>query len=429
MATQDKLNRILQTKEEIKQSIINKGVDVADDDTFATYPAKIDEIEVMTLEDSLRELIEQEDGCFCDNLFNKRKLTQKMLDAILSICKDKPIKSAYYFIPEEVIIDENLTIKAGDMFVINSTNINDSQFNKTFSGLNVTNKEVTIKIDENSPLTIKTINLFYNNTNIEKVNLINFSKSNSLYGICNGCTSLIEITGLDCTNATTLETAFRNCSKLVSLELKNTTKCITFNSTFYGCSELTEIIGLDFSNTQNLNSTFYGCKKLKRFDFTTLTNKCTNITNLFSLCAATEEIINLNITKVTNTTLIFNAVNAINLKKLTFQPDEGNTRTVNMKISFSSHPVLVNGSEESHTNLVEMLNSLPTTTASTSVISLPEPAFETLTEEEIAIANGKGWEVVNSSVASVSLLLDDEDYAEMEMMEMDEAQEGDDVLV
>ena len=35
MATADKLNKLLQTKQDIKQAIINKGVAVADTDTFA----------------------------------------------------------------------------------------------------------------------------------------------------------------------------------------------------------------------------------------------------------------------------------------------------------------------------------------------------------------------------------------------------------
>jgi hypothetical protein len=40
----DKLGRVLQTKEEIKQAIINKGVEVSDTDTFASYSEKIAEI-------------------------------------------------------------------------------------------------------------------------------------------------------------------------------------------------------------------------------------------------------------------------------------------------------------------------------------------------------------------------------------------------
>ena len=45
MSTADKLNKLLETKQAIKQAIINKGVEVADDTKFADYPAKIDSIE------------------------------------------------------------------------------------------------------------------------------------------------------------------------------------------------------------------------------------------------------------------------------------------------------------------------------------------------------------------------------------------------
>lgn len=44
MATADKLNKLLETKQAIKQAIIDKGVAVADTDTFASYATKIREI-------------------------------------------------------------------------------------------------------------------------------------------------------------------------------------------------------------------------------------------------------------------------------------------------------------------------------------------------------------------------------------------------
>ena len=46
MATSDKLNKLLETKAAIKQAIRDKGVYIGDYDTFASYPAKIDSIEV-----------------------------------------------------------------------------------------------------------------------------------------------------------------------------------------------------------------------------------------------------------------------------------------------------------------------------------------------------------------------------------------------
>ena len=45
MSTADKLNKLLETKQAIKQAIIDKGVDVSDNTVFAEYPAKINAIE------------------------------------------------------------------------------------------------------------------------------------------------------------------------------------------------------------------------------------------------------------------------------------------------------------------------------------------------------------------------------------------------
>lgn len=44
MSTADKLNKLLETKQAIKQAIIDKGVEVADDIKFADYPSKISSI-------------------------------------------------------------------------------------------------------------------------------------------------------------------------------------------------------------------------------------------------------------------------------------------------------------------------------------------------------------------------------------------------
>lgn len=43
--TADKLNKLLETKAAIKQAIIDKGVDISDEDTFASYPEKISSIQ------------------------------------------------------------------------------------------------------------------------------------------------------------------------------------------------------------------------------------------------------------------------------------------------------------------------------------------------------------------------------------------------
>ena len=45
MSTADKLNKLLETKQAIKQAIIDKGVGVSNDTVFAEYPAKINAIE------------------------------------------------------------------------------------------------------------------------------------------------------------------------------------------------------------------------------------------------------------------------------------------------------------------------------------------------------------------------------------------------
>lgn len=53
MATADKLRKLLETKNKLKQALINKGVDVADTDSFDSYVNKIESVSGSTFPDML----------------------------------------------------------------------------------------------------------------------------------------------------------------------------------------------------------------------------------------------------------------------------------------------------------------------------------------------------------------------------------------
>ncbi len=50
MSIIDKLQRLKNTKNAIKQALINKGVEVSDDDSFESYADKIDSLKVSDID-------------------------------------------------------------------------------------------------------------------------------------------------------------------------------------------------------------------------------------------------------------------------------------------------------------------------------------------------------------------------------------------
>jgi len=73
--------------------------------------------------------------------------------------------------------------------------------------------------------------------------------------ICSKCESLTAVSGLDCTNATTLKYAFNGCAALEAVDLVSTAKVENLSYAFYG-SALKTITGLDSSSVTHLDGAF-----------------------------------------------------------------------------------------------------------------------------------------------------------------------------
>lgn len=86
-----------------------------------------------------------------------------------------------------------------------------------------------------------------------------------------GCSDLTNVTGLDCTNVTTLKYAFTNSTALESVNLVSTENVTDLSYAFYN-SGLTEISGLNTSKVTNLDGAFAKSKVIS------LTLDCPNVT-------------------------------------------------------------------------------------------------------------------------------------------------------
>lgn len=213
--------------------------------------------------------------------------------------------------------------------------------------------------------------VFINCSNVVNLNLSNWNMSNvkQCLRLCKQCTSLktVDVTGWDLTNyAYSMDSWFYGCSSLAEIKgVENwfVPKVTSLYSMFYGCSSLTslELSNWVTNSITNLYYTFYGCKKLVSLDISSW-----------------------NLTNVTNTSSIFNNCN--DLTNLQFGYD------IKCSISFSYSTKLTVESLLSVLNgLYDFTGNGETPTSTQGRLTLGTTNLAKLTDEQKAIATGKGW--------------------------------------
>ena len=183
--TADKLNKLLNTKQEIKQAIVDKGVEVGDDTKFSDYPAKINAIQTGDTE-SVWEIVTDNWTRFQHLFHNCTSLT---------------------------------TLDVSNWDTSNVKNMaNMFSYCQSLTSLDVS-----------------------------KWNTSNVTTMSQMFYNCNKLTSL-DASNFDTTNVTNMDYMFQYCSQLTTigdLSNWNTSKVTSIYNIFQGCSSLTS---LDLSN-------------------------------------------------------------------------------------------------------------------------------------------------------------------------------------
>lgn len=208
--------------------------------------------------------------------------------------------------------------------------------------------------------------LFYNckmsSLDISHLDTSQVDNMSYMFYFCNNLTTL-DVSNFNTSNVTTMNSMFSGCSDLTSLDVSNfdTSKVTDMSFMFYYCSELTTITGL------------------QNFDFT----KAINLGNMFGYCHSLTslDLSAWDVEKFKSPYQFQDIINDCNLLADFYPPKNINT---DMKVDKS--PVL------SHDSLMRIINNLMTTT-STKTLTLGATNLAKLTDEEKAIATGKGWTV------------------------------------
>lgn len=316
----DKLNAILNTKEAIKQAIIDKGVKVADDTVFADYPAKINEIQAGSGEGGSDEFfnLRTDNGTDMSHLFygftgKELDLSSwdtsnvKYMDHMFYMCTslqtldvrnfnmnkiyNKPLNmfsgcSALY----ELRLDncDNYTI----YMIIELSNFPTGELKDATRKIYVhpdnvgkltapegwkfydcyTDEEIVPDEEPEKPeLTVYVAGEYERNDDITEVYTLVTKEHNDLHNMFLRCENLTTINGIDqwdTSNVENMKQMFAWCRSLKTLNLSsfNTSNVRDMESMFDCCTSLEtlDISNFDMSNVENTSRMmFERCEKLQ----------------------------------------------------------------------------------------------------------------------------------------------------------------------
>ena len=231
-------------------------------------------------------------------------------------------------------------------------------------------------------------NMFKNCSGLTSLDLSNFKTSNvtTMNGMFYGCSSLtsLDLSGLKTSNVTNMGSMFSGCSSLTSLDLSgfDTSKVTSMSYMFSGCSSLTslDLSGFDTSKVTSMSYMFSVCGKLTSLDLSNFkTSKVTSMSSMFSGCGklTSLDLSGFDTSKVTNMVYMFNGCSSLT------SLDSMQNISISLDVSYTILDVI---------SLLDVINNLATVSTG-KVLTLGETLIAKLTEEQIAIATNKGWNI------------------------------------
>ena len=228
MTIANKLNKLLETKENIRQAIIDKGVEVSENTIFADYPSKINSIEAGGGDSG---------------------------ESVWNMVTNNGTRGQYLFYGCESLTDLDLS---------------------SFDTSNVTVMSY----------------MFAGCKKLTSLNISNWNTSNAtlMFHMFESCESLtdLDLSNFNTSNVTDMGYMFYNCKKLTLLDVSsfNTSNITNTYYMFYNCQALTQLDLSSFntSNITSMSNTFYGCKALTSLNMSNCDiSKCTSSSALSSM--------------------------------------------------------------------------------------------------------------------------------------------------
>lgn len=229
---------------------------------------------------------------------------------------------------------------------------------------------------------------------IKRVPEIDTSNLTSGYCLFQDCSKLTSIPWFNTSNMTAGNYMFSQCSLLETVPEIDTSNMIQIDAMFQGCRSLTAIPQINTQNVENFNGLFNNCSNLTSVPALD-TSKATNIGYMFTLCTKLKSTFEINASKVTNVAGFVNYCSSlteigplVNLGEAYSTSSSENAWGYSLDLSYCK--------SLSHDSLVNLFNNLydiASKGCNKQKINLGTENLAKLTQEEIAIATNKGWNV------------------------------------
>ena len=246
MSTADKLNKLLETNQAIKQAIIEKGVEVADDTKFADYPSKISSIPM------------EGGNPYYEDLYNLRTSNGTNMSGLFA-----------YYPASELDLRSLDTSKATNMEYMFAQCISLSSINiDGWDTSNVTNMSNmfyfftgSVDISKLDTSSLTDVNNMFSNANTDNIILtgLSFPKATKLDYMFNSARgTTLDLSSWDISNITSMYYMFACEHKKIDLTGWKTTNVTNMGSMFYKYnSPLEELIIPDWDMTNVTSSSSF----------------------------------------------------------------------------------------------------------------------------------------------------------------------------
>ena len=205
---------------------------------------------------------------------------------------------------EEGINTSDATATASDISEGKTAYVNGVKLNGTMESLtDVIANQTNIINELEAALENKTGTIFkvpdgikFGGSTVEDISNLDTSEVTNMDTMFNGCYNLINISNLNTSNVTSMVATFGKCFNLITVPNLNTSNVTSMQSTFSNCINLTSVPKFDTSNVTIMNYMFFQCNNLVTVpEFNT-----SKVTGIASLCQGCNNLSNESIQNIVN---------------------------------------------------------------------------------------------------------------------------------
>ena len=379
---EDNLNYLEETKRQIKNTLISKGQEVSDEDTFRSYVNKIDNIgsgATASKDEVVKGYTIYKNGELIEGTIEPKSSIKTASSypardypslSVVTVKGGLNIARQGYLLRN---ISQNITIEIDTAYsrLVDAIGLTANQIVKGYTVLGVEgtaeipdyNAKFTDEISSNTGAqSSPSDNRFFKF--IKKVDLTNITiTTNSLRSLFWEATNLEEVAGFpDTSSVINTDSMFQNCRKLTSISSFDTSNVTTMHSMFYQCNNLETIPLLDTSSVTNMSEMFRSCQSLKSIPLLNTSN-VTTMHDIFNDCRSLTTIPLIDTSKATDLYYMF--YNCINLESIPLLDTSSNTM---LNATFASCPKLTTIPLIDTSNVTNMQSTF---TSSTGLKTLP----------------------------------------------------------